>query len=142
MVVSDEFIEKNSWMVRRCLLYNDEYNDCTSIHARIHQYFVKGKMEDCGQWKRCYNNCVKWEETEDRRAFKELIDDELDRRKKRLSGHLENDVWEKRTEPPAHWNDPLPPHIEERIKNSYLSLRSQEIKGEPSQKSSSLCVIS
>lgn len=111
MVVSDEYIEKNSWMIRKCSLYNDEYSDCTSMHARIHQYFIKGKMEDCGQWKRCYNNCIKWEETKDRKAFKELINDELDKRKERLSGHLGNDVWEKRTDPPSNWNDPLPPHI-------------------------------
>ncbi|CAH1405569.1 unnamed protein product [Nezara viridula] len=142
MVVSDEFIDNNSWMVRNCSLYDDEYSDCTSMHARIHQYFVKGKMDDCRQWKRCYNNCVKWEETKDRRAFKELIDDELDKRKERLSGHLDNDVWEKRREPPPHWNDPLPPHIEKRIKNSYLDQVTQQMKEGDSKKDSSLCVIS
>lgn len=72
-----------------------------------------------------------------------MIDDELDKRKIRLAGHLGNDVWEKRSEPPPNWNDPLPPHIEQRNKNSYLTLRTQEMKEGGSKKDeSSLCVIS
>lgn len=142
MVVSDEFIEKYSWMVRPCHLYKEEYSDCTSMKSRFHQHFVQGSFCDCGPWKRDYNNCTEWTDNENRKAFKELIDSELARRRERLSGHLINDTWEKRSEqPPPGWNDPLPEHIEKRIKNSYLAIKADQLK-EGSSTSSSLCVIS
>ena len=37
---------------------------------------------------------------------------------KRLSGTINNDVWERRTEPPQDWNKPLPPELEEKAENS------------------------
>ena len=36
----------------------------------------------------------------------------------RLSGTVNNDVWERRTEPPQDWNKPLPPELEEKAQNS------------------------
>lgn len=38
----------------------------------------------------------------------------------RLKGHIDNDVWEKRTEPPENWNAPLPQYLTYRSDESYL----------------------
>ena len=38
----------------------------------------------------------------------------------RLRGHLENDVWQRRDNPPDDWNKPLPKHLQDAGKNSLL----------------------
>lgn len=76
-------------------------------------------------------------------AQKNLIESEQNRRRERLAPHYNNTVWKKREVPPKDWNKPLPEWMEERNKNSFLSLKAEEIdKGnEPSLKKH-LCTIS
>ncbi|KAG8296823.1 hypothetical protein J6590_048897 [Homalodisca vitripennis] len=54
--------------IRPCHLYEDEYDDCTSIRARFQQYFVLGHWEDCTPWKHDYYNCEKWKNNKDKAA--------------------------------------------------------------------------
>ncbi|KAG8296822.1 hypothetical protein J6590_048896 [Homalodisca vitripennis] len=54
--------------IRPCHLYEDEYDDCTSIRARFQQYFVLGQWEDCTPWKHDYYNCEKWKNNKDKAA--------------------------------------------------------------------------
>lgn len=49
-------------------MYREEYNDCTSVKGRFHQYFIYGETIDCAQWKRDFDNCSKWKEENDLKA--------------------------------------------------------------------------
>lgn len=49
-------------------MYREEYNDCTSVKGRFHQYFIYGETIDCAQWKRDLDNCSKWKEENDLKA--------------------------------------------------------------------------
>uniref|UniRef100_A0A1B6I5V6 Synaptic plasticity regulator PANTS n=1 Tax=Homalodisca liturata TaxID=320908 RepID=A0A1B6I5V6_9HEMI len=119
---------KNEWMIRPCHLYEDEYDDCTSIRARFQQYFVLGQWEDCTPWKHDYYNCEKWKNNKDKAAAEEIIANEEARRVKRLNAHYNNPVWENRPEPPPDWNAPLPPFLEEKLKNTYLDIKARELR--------------
>ncbi|XP_071557994.1 synaptic plasticity regulator PANTS [Temnothorax nylanderi] len=116
------------WMVRPCMVYKDEHDECTSIRARFHQYFIFGEMLDCDQWKTDYHNCYQWQKYKSEEAYDELIRSEKERRAKRLHAHYQNNVWEKREKPPENWNTPLPEWMQKAFENSYLHIRSQEIK--------------
>ncbi|KOC64589.1 UPF0545 protein C22orf39 like protein [Habropoda laboriosa] len=61
--------DKYTWMVRPCEIYKDEYNDCTSIRARFHQYFVFGEPINCKQWNTDYKNCKKWNTYKSKEAY-------------------------------------------------------------------------
>ncbi|XP_033230636.1 UPF0545 protein C22orf39 homolog [Belonocnema kinseyi] len=123
----------DSWMIRPCDRYRDEYKDCTSIKARFHQYFVSGKYADCSQWKIDFNNCEKWTSKKDYTAYQELVASETNRRLKRLRAHYANNVWKKRDKPPEDWNKPLPQWLQERNATSYLELKNRESKIEAGQ---------
>ncbi|XP_014240098.1 UPF0545 protein C22orf39 homolog [Cimex lectularius] len=138
--LSDRY-KKKLWMVRNCDVYNDEYKDCKSIKARFHQQFVYGSFVDCSQWKRDYNNCEKWNTKKNKKAVEELIESEVARRKERLDAHFNNDIWERRDNPPAEWNDPLPERFKNRVEKSYLALKSKEMK-EGVTPERTFCVIS
>ncbi|XP_017778954.1 PREDICTED: UPF0545 protein C22orf39 homolog [Nicrophorus vespilloides] len=129
------------WMIRPCNVYDEEYGDCRSIRGRLHQRFVHGSSVDCSQWKRDYDNCVKWEEKKDLKAANELIKSEINRRKERLQAHIENDVWGKRKEPPSDWNRPLPEEMVKQYENTYLHIKNQEMKGEIPPTIDSKCSI-
>ncbi|XP_012235750.1 synaptic plasticity regulator PANTS [Linepithema humile] len=122
-----EFRE-NQWMVRPCVVYKDEYDDCTSIRARFNQYFIFGQMLDCNQWNTDYRNCYQWRKYNSDEAYNELIKSEKQRRLKRLRAHYANDVWEKREKPPENWNAPLPEWMQKDFQNSYLHIRNEEMK--------------
>lgn len=55
--------------VRPCISYRDEYRDCTSFRGRFQQYFVHGKTEDCLPWKSDYENCLRWKDSKNKKAF-------------------------------------------------------------------------
>ena len=57
------------FQIRPCVMYKDEYSDCTSIRGRFQQYFVHGETEDCLPWKRDYENCMKWKDNGNEKAF-------------------------------------------------------------------------
>ncbi|GBP02583.1 UPF0545 protein C22orf39 homolog, partial [Eumeta japonica] len=127
----DESLETeliDEWMIRQCSLYKDEYNECTSIKGRFHQYFIYGETLDCNQWKKDYNNCCKWVEERDLRAAETLIESEKARRYLRLQNHYRNDIWKKRDSPPSDWDKPLPDWITKRDENTYLALKAKELK--------------
>lgn len=48
----------------------------------------------------------------------------------RLKGHYNNNVWEKRTEPPSDWNKPLPDYLQSQYERTYLNIKSKELRGE------------
>ena len=56
----------------------------------------------------------------DEEAAQRLIDFEEKRIAARLQAHFNNDVWEKRTEPPEDWNKPLPEALAKLAENSLL----------------------
>lgn len=116
--------------IRPCKIYDEEYSDCTSIKARFQQHFVYGKSLDCGQWKRDFENCIKYEQSQDLTAARELIESEKLRRMERFKAHYQNDVWTKRKSPPEGWNRPLPEAIQKAYENSYLSAKAKELRGE------------
>ncbi|KYN04986.1 PREDICTED: UPF0545 protein C22orf39 homolog [Cyphomyrmex costatus] len=116
------------WMIRPCMMYKDEYDDCTSIKARFHQYFIFGKTVDCDQWKIDYRNCYQWEKHKSEEAYDSLIKSEKQRRHNRLHAHYQNDIWERREKPPENWNTSLPEWMQKEFENSYLHIRSKEMK--------------
>ncbi|XP_066146253.1 synaptic plasticity regulator PANTS [Euwallacea fornicatus] len=121
---------KDDWMIRDCLVYDEEYRDCTSIKARFNQLFIFGKTLDCSQWKQASLNCYKWVDNKDVKAANDLVESEKQRRKERLLANYRNDVWTKRTLPPENWNAPLPEYLQKEYENSYLDFKSKELRGE------------
>jgi len=117
-----------AWMVKPCKFYREEYNDCKSIKARFHQYFVHGETLDCNQWNEDYNNCCAWGNKEDIKALKELTESEQVRAKTRLKAHFGNDVWENRASPPSDWNSELPKDIKKEYESSFLKIKADELK--------------
>lgn len=107
----------------------EEYRDCKSIKSRFQQYFVHGDSLDCSSWEHDFENCVKFEEKEDLKAAKKLIDSEGLRRKERLKAHYGNNIWKKRKNPPEDWSKPLPDHLTKDYENSFLEIKSKEMKG-------------
>lgn len=49
-----------------------------------------------------------------------------------MDAHYNNKVWRNRREPPKDWNKPLPEWIRQRDEHSYLTAKSQQMKGEES----------
>ncbi|KAG8223882.1 hypothetical protein J437_LFUL004718 [Ladona fulva] len=131
------------WMVRPCLVYQEEYSDCKSIRGRFHQYFIHGETIDCNQWLRDSENCKRWEESKNLSALNSLIDSEKKRKTERLRKYVENDIWELRDEPPQDWNKPLPEWMEKEYSSTYLAFKSVERKSKTAEVvNESLCVIS
>lgn len=91
---------------------------------------MSGDTLDCASWEHDFENCVKFEEEKDEEAAKKVIESEKERRKERMKGHYGNDIWKKRSAPPEDWNKPLPEHIAKSYENSYLDIKSKEMKGE------------
>jgi Protein of unknown function (DUF3128) len=92
---------------------------------------VHGDSLDCSSWEHDFENCVKFEEKNDFKAGKKLIDSETSRRSERLNNHYGNNVWKKRNSPPDDWSRPLPDHITKNYENSFLDLKSKEMRGIP-----------
>ena len=132
---------KDNWMVRPCEIYKEEYDDCKSIRARFHQYFVFGKTIDCTQWKEDYENCYLWDKYKSNIAYEKLISSEKKHRMERLEGHYRNNVWQRRDKPPENWNAPLPEEIAKKYENTYLKYMSDELKAESEGKKKSYCTI-
>lgn len=59
-----------------------------------------------------------------------IIKSEQSRRHERLKAHYQNDIWERRTEPPKEWNKPLPEYISKDYDTSYLGIKAKEMRGE------------
>lgn len=75
-------------------------------------------------------------------AQNELIESEKRRRLERLLPHVQNDVWERRERPPEDWNAPLPEWMQKQFENTYLQIRSEEMKrGEKTSMLDSKCTI-
>lgn len=72
-----------------------------------------------------------------------MIDSEKKRRKERLEPHYKNTVWERRRQPPENWDAPLPDYIKAEYEQSYLHIKSKEMKGEapPSKEPMQFCVL-
>lgn len=83
------------------------------------------------------------------KAAKKVIDSEAARRKARMKAHYGNNIWKKRENPPDDWAKPLPEHISKEYENSFLDIKSKEMKGIPisqeatasSMQSTSFCTI-
>lgn len=111
-------------------------------------------MLDCDQWNTDYRNCYQWQKYKSEEAYvrklilctitinkkkrrekrkwffaqAELIASEKQRRLERLRPHYRNNVWKRREEPPENWNAPLPEWMQKEYKDTYLQIRSREIK--------------
>lgn len=148
-LILDSEVKNGSWSIRPCNLYkgkmsfsvisqllqqenviSEEYRDCRSIKGRFQQYFVHGDSLDCSSWEHDFENCVKFEEKKDLKAAKAVIDNETSRRKKRMKAHFGNNVWKKRDAPPEDWSKPLPDHLNQQYENSFLDVKSKELRGE------------
>lgn len=129
--------------------FSEEYRDCRSIKSRFQQYFVHGDYLDCSSWEHDFESCVKFEDNGDLKAAKKVIDSEAARRKTRMKANLQNNIWKKRDNPPDDWAKPLPEHLSKEYENSFLDIKSKEMKGIPisqeaaanSMQSSSFCTI-
>lgn len=108
----------------------EEYKECTSIKGRFQQYFVNGDILDCSSFNHDLNDCINFEEKNDYRAGKRIIENENKRRKERMDAHFQNDTWTKRKSPPEDWNKPLPEYISKKYENSFLEIKNKEAKGE------------
>ncbi|KAL0272286.1 UNVERIFIED_CONTAM: hypothetical protein PYX00_005322 [Menopon gallinae] len=142
---STDYVSKYFWMIRPCEEYEDERAECKLIRSRFHQYFVHGEVTDCNVWARDATNCKKCLDERDNRACLALIGSESIRRLKRLEGHRNNDVWERRSAPPENWDRPLPEYWHQKNKHSLLLLNHNKIiehieENEP-RLSTSLCSI-
>lgn len=108
----------------------EEYRDCRSIKARFQQYFVHGDSLDCSSWEHDFEDCQRFEKG-DLKAAKNVIDSEAKRRKDRMAAHYGNNVWKKRNDPPSDWSKPLPDRLVKEYENSFLDVKSKEMKGIP-----------
>jgi hypothetical protein len=93
---------------------------------------VNGDILDCSSWNNDLNDCINFEEKNDYRAGKRIIESENKRRKERMQGHYQNDTWNRRKSPPEDWNKPLPNYITKKYENSFLEMKSKEAKSEGS----------
>ncbi|XP_053670017.1 UPF0545 protein C22orf39 homolog [Anopheles nili] len=126
----EEEVVKNLWSIRPCYLYNEEYEDCTSIKARFHQYFIHGESVDCNQWKRDFDNCARFQNNSmDTKSALELIHSEQRRREERMRAHYSNNVWTKRKGPPEDWAKPLPEAMQKEYECSFLASKAKELRG-------------
>merc|ERR1712004_20573 len=105
----------DTWLIRPCDYYHEEYQDCKSYKGRFNEKFIYGEVQTkrCDQWLTDYKNCLKYKKTQSIVAADELISSEKERRRIRLFNANNNDVWEYRTEPPEDWNSPLPEKLRE-----------------------------
>jgi hypothetical protein len=69
LMILPNCVSVSVFQVRPCNMYKEEYSDCTSIKARFHQYFIFGKTVDCSQWKRDFDNCVRWKDKKNSSAL-------------------------------------------------------------------------
>lgn len=97
------------------------------MRGRFQQYFVHGKFVDCQHWKIDYDDSLLYERKDDANAGMRIIRSEKKRRDARMAAHYGNNVWTKRTEPPADWNKPLPEWLEKRNENTFLAIKSKEM---------------
>ncbi|XP_022686875.1 UPF0545 protein C22orf39 homolog isoform X2 [Varroa jacobsoni] len=114
---------KYNWMMRPCEVYEDEYNDCISMRARLHQKFIFGEYVDCSDWKSDRDNCFKWRTKKDLVAFDNVVRSELQRKVKRnLATLATSSVWEFRETPPSQeeWCPELPSFLKEKMEKSTL----------------------
>ena len=121
----------NSWMLRECEDYKDEYKGCSSMKGKLYMYYHNGKITSCNEWKQNYEDCKLWVDNTDESAAKRIIEREEIRISERLKGHFENDVWESRTPaemPPADWNKPLPEHLAQASEDSYLKQYQESLE--------------
>lgn len=58
-----------------------------------------------------------------------MIASENKRIEERQKASSANDVWERRTEPPPHWNKPLPDWWTEKVKDSHLQIYMEKEQG-------------
>ena len=47
-----------------------------------------------------------------------------------MKNHFGNNIWKKRKNPPEDFNKPLPDHLNKQYENSFLDIKSKEMKGE------------
>lgn len=121
---------KDSWAIRPCNIYKEEYSDCTSIKARFHQYFIHGETIDCSQWYTDYQNCVKYQDSNGNNieAGEAVVKSEEQRRNNRLRAHYANTTWKKRECPPEDWAKPLPEWLAKKNENTYLEIKAKELE--------------
>lgn len=73
---------------------------------------------------------------------KTLVESETARRIERFRNHYKNDVWKKRSGPPADFSKPLPEWMVKRDEGTYLAQKAREIaSGIEPEKTSSCCIM-
>ncbi|KAF6035475.1 hypothetical protein EB796_006214 [Bugula neritina] len=55
----------DSWMVRPCVVYEEEYKECNSVSGKFHQRYVHGETLDCSKWYNDWKSCQKYTTTKD-----------------------------------------------------------------------------
>lgn len=136
---NDKSLPADVWMIRNCYEYQDEHDYCKSRPGRRYQNYVYGKPLDCSQWKKDFNNCMKYTYDKDYQAAREVIKSEEIRRHERLKAARANNIWEYRRTPPKDWNMPL-----EEIRKLHRESESdqREANMEDIEVKSRRCVIS
>lgn len=105
----------DTWLIRPCEYYQEEYKDCKSMKGRFYEKFIYGEVQTarCEQWLTDYKNCLQYKKNQSLVAADELIASEKERRRVRLLNANNNDVWEYRTSPPEDWESALPENMTE-----------------------------
>lgn len=124
-------ISQKEFIASSFYYFTEEAAECRSIRGRFQQYFVNGDILDCSSWNHDLNDCINFEEKNDYRAGKRIIENENVRRKDRMKSHFNNDTWTKRKNPPEDWNKPLPEYITKNYENSFLEMKTKETKNDP-----------
>ncbi|XP_040578832.1 synaptic plasticity regulator PANTS [Lepeophtheirus salmonis] len=116
----------NSWMLRKCYCYYDEYKACGMIKTKIHDLFVHGELQSCDEWKDNFDDCKKWTADKDVEAARRVIRREEKRISDRLKPHHLNNVWDRRSDPPSQeeWSPPLPSYLQKNVNESIIGMES------------------
>lgn len=122
---------KGGHLVRPCERYKEMYKDCSSIRARLQQYYVFGDLTDCSQHTNNYDNCKNYRKTKNAELLKPVIRWEDNLIQKRLGAALANPAWVMRDSPPEDFNSSLPEFIERSHKKSLFKKYENLLRTEP-----------
>jgi len=110
----------NTWIIRPCEWYKDEYKECRKLRSRVHQFFIFGETLDCKTWNEDYYACLEWRKNRNKDALEFVVEKENKRYLDRMNASSKNNVWEYRSCPPKDWNKPLPEYHTKDHKGSVL----------------------
>lgn len=117
-VIKDNLFKSNSFIDASCKYYAQDYKNCSKFKSRLNQLYENGVTTDCSIFENLLENCAQYAENYDKNAFEAIYNYEKNALIKRVEASKNNDVWEKRVQPPSDWNAKLPDWAQQRINES------------------------